>query len=90
MASVRIVDASPPILLGKIRRLELLFVGEPEVVVPLILRAKAEGVLEGSERVGDRLDALEREGMYPGTDLRAEILDAAHEQLRTTVRSSPR
>jgi hypothetical protein len=34
MASVRIVNASPLILLGKIRRLELLFVGEPKVVVP--------------------------------------------------------
>ena len=34
MASVRIVNASPMILLGKIRRLELLFVDEPEVVVP--------------------------------------------------------
>ncbi len=34
MASVRIVNASPLILLGKIRRLELLFVGESTVIVP--------------------------------------------------------
>ena len=34
MASVRIVNASPLILLGKIRRLELLFVGGPQVIVP--------------------------------------------------------
>jgi predicted nucleic acid-binding protein len=168
MASVRIVNASPLILLGKIRRLELLFVGEPKVIVPmttvgevtsqpvaaslpgwhpdlppitlepdvpippevfrhaldrgesmvlavalrlqaggedvevvlderkgrraakalaiplvgtagLILRARAEGMLASSERVGDVLDALEREGMYLGTELRAEILEAADE-----------
>ena len=34
MASVRIVNASPLILLGKIRRLELLFVGESKVILP--------------------------------------------------------
>ena len=34
MASVRIVNASPLILLGKICRLELLFLGEPKVIVP--------------------------------------------------------
>ena len=34
MVSVRIVNASPLILLGKIRRLEFLFVDEPKVVVP--------------------------------------------------------
>jgi predicted nucleic acid-binding protein len=168
MASVRIVNASPLILLGKIRRLELLFVGGPGVIVPattfgevadppvatsllgwhpdlppiaveadvpippevirhaldrgesmvlalalhlravgadvevvlderrgrraaavlglplvgtagLILRAKAEGVLAGSERVQDVLDALEREDMYLGAELRAAILEAAGE-----------
>ena len=168
MASVRIVNASPLILLGKIRRLELLFVGEPNVIVPLaafgevtplpaatslpgwhpdlppiavepdvpippevirhaldrgesmvlalalhfqaggddvevvlderrgrraaaalgislvgtaglILRAKAEGLLGGSELVRDLLDSLEREGMYLGTELRAAILEAAGE-----------
>jgi predicted nucleic acid-binding protein len=34
MTRLRIVNASPLILLGKIRRLELLFVGEPKVIVP--------------------------------------------------------
>jgi predicted nucleic acid-binding protein len=34
MPRLRIVNASPLILLGKIRRLELLFVGEPKVIVP--------------------------------------------------------
>jgi predicted nucleic acid-binding protein len=34
MALVRIVNASPLILLGKILRLELLFVGAPMVIVP--------------------------------------------------------
>ncbi len=168
MASVRIVNASPLILLGKIRRLELLFVGESKVIVPsttfsevaplqvatslpgwhsglppitiepdvliptevvrhaldrgesmvlamalylraggddvevvlderrgrraaaalelslvgtvgLVLRAKAEGLLAGSELVRDVLDSLEREGMYLGTELRASILEAADE-----------
>ncbi len=168
MASVRIVNASPLILLGKIRRLDLLFVDEPRVVVPsttfsevaplqvatslpgwhpglppiavepdvpippevirhaldpgesmvlavalhlraggddvevvlderrgrraaaaldlslvgtagLVLRAKAEGLLAGSELVRDVLDSLEREGMYLGSELRASILEAADE-----------
>jgi predicted nucleic acid-binding protein len=47
--------------------------------VGLILRAKAEGLLGGFERVADVLDALEREGMYLGPELRAEILEAANE-----------
>ena len=34
MASVRIVNASPLILLGKTRRLDLLFVDESKVVMP--------------------------------------------------------
>lgn len=168
MASVRIVNASPLILLGKIRRLELLFSGQSKVLVPsttfsevvplrvatslpgwhlglppiaiepdvpippqviryaldrgesmvlalalqlrasgddvevvlderkgrraaaalelslvgtagLVLRAKAEGLLAGSELVRDLLDSLEREGMYLGNDLRALILEAADE-----------
>ena len=45
----------------------------------LIGRAKAEGVLAGSERVRDVLDALEREGMYLGAEVRAAILEAADE-----------
>ena len=168
MASVRIVNACPLILLGKIRRLELLFLGEPKVIVPsttfgevttlpvamslpgwhpglspiaiepdvsippevirhaldrgesmvlalalhlraggdevevvlderrgrraaaaldlslvgtagLVLRAKAAGLLAGSELVRDVLDSLEREGIYLGTELRAAILEAADE-----------
>jgi len=76
MASVRIVNASPLILLGKIRRLDLLFVVG---TAGLVLRAKAEGLLAGSELVRDVLDSLEREGMYLGSELRASILEAADE-----------
>ncbi len=168
MASVRIVNASPLILLGKIRRLELLFAGESKFIVPsttfseaapqqvatslpgwhsglppiaiepdvpippevirhaldrgesmvlalalhlrasgddvevvlderrgrraaaalelflvgtagLVLRAKAEGLLAGSELVRDVLDSLQRDGKYPGTELRVSILEAADE-----------
>jgi uncharacterized protein len=45
----------------------------------LVLRAKAAGLLAGSELVRDVLDSLDREGMYLGTELRAAILDAAGE-----------
>ena len=168
MASVRIVNASPLILLGKIRRLEFLFVSKPNVIVPettfgevastrlatdlpgwhrglpplaveadvpvpreiiryaldpgesmvlalalhrraseddvevvlddrkgkrvaqalgldvvgtagLIIRAKAEGLMPASERVGDVVDQLVRAGLYLGAKDKAAILEAADE-----------
>jgi hypothetical protein len=77
MASVRIVNASPLILLGKIRRLELLFVGEPIVIVPRTTFGEVAPLPVATSLPGWHANlppiAVEQ------SELRAAILEAADE-----------